>query len=110
MFTIRLDNNFADAIDKGGIKKCGVDRRHIKIANIILGPAKAAIEGKTVQRKKKIPRDSSVISHIPPSIIKRYGTVTLGIDVIHINKRPYILAVSKHTSTSTSVWELEKNR
>ena len=29
-------NDFADAIDKGGIKECGVNRRHIKIANIIL--------------------------------------------------------------------------
>ena len=27
------DVDFADAIDKGGIKECGVDRRHIRIAN-----------------------------------------------------------------------------
>ena len=67
-----LDNDFADTIDKGGIKECGVDRRHIKIANIILGSTKAAIEGKTVQRKSKMSRDSSLISHIPPSIIERY--------------------------------------
>ena len=38
------DIDFADTIDKGGIKECGIDRRHIKIANIIFGPAKAAIE------------------------------------------------------------------
>ena len=30
-----LDNDFADAIDKSGIKECDVDRRHIKITNII---------------------------------------------------------------------------
>ena len=42
------DNEFADAIYKGGIKECGVDRGHIKIANIILGPTKAVIEGNTV--------------------------------------------------------------
>ena len=33
---------------------------------------------------------------IPPSIIKRYGYVSLVIDVLHINKRPYVIAVSKH--------------
>ena len=71
--------NLSDAIDKGEIKECGIDRRHIKIANVIFGPAKAAVEGKTVQRKNKIPRDSSMILNIPPSIIDRYGNMTLGI-------------------------------
>ena len=33
------DKDFADAIDKGGIRECGINRRHIKIANIIFGPA-----------------------------------------------------------------------
>ena len=42
------DVDLANAIEKGGIKECGIDQRHIKIANIIYGLAKAAIEGKTV--------------------------------------------------------------
>ena len=32
------DVDLADAIEKGGIQEYGVDRRHIKIANIIYGP------------------------------------------------------------------------
>ena len=90
------DKDFAEAIDTDGIKECGIDRKHIKIANIIFGPAKAAIEGQTVQQTNKIPRDSGLITHIPTSILERYGMVTLGIDVMHINKRPFILSVSKH--------------
>ena len=90
------DKDMADAIEKGGIQECGIDQRHIKIANIIYGPARAAVEGKTVQRKNKMPRDSSMMLGIPPSIIERYGYVSLGIDVLHINKRPYVIAVSKH--------------
>ena len=43
-----------------------------------------------------MPRDTSMILGIPPSIIERYGYVSLGIDVLHINKRPYVIAVSKH--------------
>ena len=42
-----LDNNlvnFVDAIDKGEIKECGVDGRHIKIVTIIFGPARATME------------------------------------------------------------------
>ena len=85
------DKDFAVAIDTVGIKECGIDRRHIKIANNILGPIKATIEGKTVQQTNKMPRDSGLITHIPPSILERYGMVTLGIDVMHINQRPFIL-------------------
>ena len=40
--------------------------------------------------------DSSLVTNIPSSIIERYGNVTLGIDVLHVNKRPYIIAISKH--------------
>ena len=42
-----------------------------------------------------MPRDSSMILIIPPSIIDRYRNVALGIDVVHINKRPYFIAISK---------------
>ena len=90
------DKDFADVIDTGGIKEYGVDRRHIKNANIILRPAKAVIEVKTDQRTKKMPRDSGLITQVPPSILKRYGMVTLGINVMHINKRSFIFAVFKH--------------
>ena len=43
-----------------------------------------------------MPRDSRLITHIPASILERYDMVTLGIDAMHINKRPFILSVSKH--------------
>ena len=59
------DKDMAETIEKGGIQECGIDRRHIKIANIIYGPARAAVEGKTVQRKNKMPRDSSMLLGIP---------------------------------------------
>ena len=65
-------------------------------ANIILGPVMAAIEGKPVQRTNKMSRDNELITYIPASILERYGMVTLGINVMHINKRPFILSVSKH--------------
>ena len=61
------------------IKDCGFDRRHIKIANEILGPSKHTITEKSVKRKSKMPRESSSLS-IPPSIINRYGNVTIGVD------------------------------
>ena len=43
-----------------------------------------------------MPRDSSLMINIRSSIIERYGYISLRIDVLHINKRPYIIAISKH--------------
>ena len=43
-----------------------------------------------------MPRDSGLITNFPPSVLERYGMVTLGLDVMHINNRPFILSVSKY--------------
>lgn len=40
------NKDFADAIDKHGIRECGIDRQYIKITSIMHGPSKVAIEGK----------------------------------------------------------------
>ena len=103
------DVNLADTIDKGGIKECVIDRRHIKIANVIYGPAQASVEGKTVQRNNKMPRDSSLYTNILSSIIEKYGNITLGIDMVHINKRPYIIAISKHIKYIQCIGTENKN-
>ena len=46
---------------------------------------------------------------IPPSIIERYGYVSLGIDVLHINKRPFVIAVSKYIKYMQCVGTANKN-
>ena len=56
-----------------------------------------------------MPRDSSMLLSIPPSIIERYGYVSLGIDVLHINKRPYVIAVSKHIKYIQCLGTVNKN-
>ena len=43
-----------------------------------------------------MPRESGLITNLPQSILERYGMVTLGLDVMHINDRPFVLSVSKH--------------
>lgn len=89
------DKDFTDSIEIGRIKKCGIDQRHISVANEIFGPNEHALYGNTVQRPNKMPRDSSSIN-IPPSILKRYGDVTLGVDVLHINGVSFLFSTAKH--------------
>ena len=67
------------------------------------------MEGKCTQRKNKMPRDSSLITKISSSIIERYGNVILGIDVLHVNKRLYIIAISKHIKYIQCMGTTNKN-
>ena len=43
-----------------------------------------------------MPRESGVITHVPPTILERYGNVTLGVDVLHINGKLFMIGISKH--------------
>jgi hypothetical protein len=66
------------------VKECGVSCRNINIAKVIFGPNKHSVEGKTVQRTNNMPREDYVLG-VPPSILKHYSKVTVGIDVMHVN-------------------------
>ena len=89
------DLDLANGIENGNIQDCGFDCGHIKIANEIEGPSKHVIAGKSVQRKSKMPRESSRMS-IPPSILRRYGEVTIGVDYFYINGNCFLIIISKH--------------
>ena len=67
------------------------------------------MEEKTVQRKNKMPCDSNLITNIPSSIIERYRNVTLEIDVLHVNKRLYIIAISQHIKNIQCMGTANKN-
>jgi hypothetical protein len=89
------DEDFANGLETGGIKECGVSRRNINIAKAIFGPNKHSVEGKTVQRTNNMPREDYVLG-VPPSILKHYSKVTVGMDVMHVNGVAYHINISKH--------------
>ncbi|OEU07145.1 hypothetical protein FRACYDRAFT_251618 [Fragilariopsis cylindrus CCMP1102] len=77
------DEDFAHGLETGAIKECGVSRRNINIAKAIFGPNKHSVQGKTVQRTNRMPREDQILG-VPPSILKHYSDVTVGIDVMHV--------------------------
>ena len=89
------DEDFANGLETGGIKECGVSRRNINIANAIFGPNKHSVQGKTVQRTNNMPREDYVLG-VPPSILKHYSEVTIGIDVMHVNGVAFLINISRH--------------
>ena len=56
-----------------------------------------------------MPPDSSTILIIPLSIIERNGYVALGIDVLHYNKHPNVIVISKHIKYMQCVGTTNKN-
>ena len=89
------DEDFAHGLETGAIKECGVSRRNINIAKAIFGPNKHSVQGKTVQRTNRMPREDQILG-VPPSILKHYSEVTVGIDVMHVNGVAFLIATSKH--------------
>jgi hypothetical protein len=71
------------------------EEMHVCIARKIFGPDVPATKGKTVKRKRKMPREDN-ISDIPPNIIKEYSDVHLSIDTMHVNGIKFLISYSKH--------------
>jgi hypothetical protein len=53
------------------------------------------LEGKTVQRKRKLARSDEVLD-LPNHIADKYINVTLGINVMHVNGNKFLIAISEH--------------
>jgi hypothetical protein len=66
----------------------------VRIAKKIFGPDVAAMKGKTVKRKSKMPREDEIID-IPPIIMKEYSEVHLSIDTMHVNGIKFLISHSK---------------
>ena len=91
------DLDLANSLDTSGvIQDCEIDQCHVTIANEIYGHNKHALQGKTLQRANTMLKDSSYLG-ISPSILEHYyKEVSLGVDVLFINKVPYLFAISRH--------------
>ena len=89
------NNDFLNALQDGKIQECGILRRSVKIADQIFGPNKHYLYGKSVQLTNKMPSKEKIIE-VPEEVLEFYKHVTVGIDILHVNGIPFILAISKH--------------
>lgn len=89
------NEDFSNGLETRGIKEYGVGHKHINIVSGIYGLSKHAVEGKSVQKTNKMSQDSTT-TNLPPSILQKYGKIRLGVDVLHINRVPYMFSTAKH--------------
>ena len=82
-----------------GIKNSPITRRDVKMALNMLGRSKYAVEGKTVRRQPNAVVTESMT--VPTTILDYYVDVSLSVDIMHVNKVPFLISISQHIHYGT---------
>ena len=87
--------NYIRYVENNLIPNCPITRRDIITAEHIFGPDVGALKGKTTRRR---PRGVGLYNHIPiPStVVEQYHDVILAVDILYVNKLPFIATISRH--------------
>ena len=88
------DKDFIKILKASSLPNCPVTPRDVIIANKLFGPDVGALKGKTTRRSPPIV-DSPVPVDIT-SILKYYGEVTLCVDLMHPNRVPLLVTLSRN--------------
>jgi hypothetical protein len=86
-------------LDKNIIRDCKLGRRDVSAADDVFGPDTAILQGKTT--RKKASNDPIRLAPVPPSILKRYHAVTLCVDIMFVNRIPFLVSISQHLRFGT---------
>jgi hypothetical protein len=89
--------------NKGRIINCGVTRQEILNAEHIFGPDTGSLKGKIV-RKVSYQVQSGNLAPIPATIMAHYRKVVLCLDVMKVNKMPFIVTTSPAIKFGTVAW------
>jgi hypothetical protein len=98
--------DFLKLVDRNMIPNCPIGRADIIAAEDILGPCVDALKGKTARRVEAHVR--SDISPVPRDILSLYRAVTLCVDIMYVNKLPFLVTISRKIKFATI--ELLTNR
>jgi hypothetical protein len=82
-----------------GIKNSPITKRDVKMAYDMLGRSKYGIEGKTVRHQPDAVVTDSM--PVPTTILDYYKDVTLSVDILYVNKVPFLVSISEHIHYGT---------
>ena len=77
-----------------------MNSRDVLRAEQIFGPDIGSLKGKTVRRQP--PRVEVTEVDLPPTIHQHYQEVTLGCDIMFVNKIPFFMSISRHLRFGTA--------
>ena len=75
------------------LPNCPVTRRDILVAEDIYGPNLGSVKGKTPTKKVEHVQDNT--DPVPPDILKRHGQISIAIDIMYVNKVPFLITNSR---------------
>ena len=92
------DKDFINALKFYSIEGVDFGRRDVNIANKIYGYSKGAAMGRFKHPRTGIKMDRTtedVATPVPPTIMEHYRDVYLDIDILFVNKIPFLLVNSR---------------
>jgi hypothetical protein len=94
---------YMELATKGRIKNCDVTRQDIVNAEDIFGPERGSLKGKTVRKASDQVRSGDLVP-IPATILAHYRKIVLCVDVMKVNKLPFLVTISRAIKFGTVAW------
>ena len=92
---------FIRIIETNLLEGCGTSRKDVTIAEHIYGPSRSALKGKTTTPTMGHVREE--IEPIPDFVTDNYKQVTIGVDIMYVNRIPFVVSLSRHIYFTTAV-------
>jgi len=84
---------FVEIVDKKKLKNCPIIRQDVAAAEHVFGLDVPGLQGKTVRSPSQSVRVN--VLPIPVVIMERHRDVTLGVDIMKVNKIPFLVTISR---------------
>ena len=95
------DNTMIYSASTNGIKNSPITKRDVLLAIDMLGNSEHAMAGKTTRTQPDAVNAEEQLVELPPTIINHYRNVELSVDVLHVNRLPFLGSLSKNIHYST---------
>jgi hypothetical protein len=93
------DSTLIYAAATNSVKNSPITRRDVQLAADMLGKSEYAVRGKTTRTQPEAVTE--LVQEVPMTIMEYYKDVELSIDVMHVNKVPFLVTISKNIHYGT---------
>jgi hypothetical protein len=93
--------DFIRYLDGHSLPNCPINRQDVINAHTIFGRDIGSIKGKTIRSQLKGTL-AAVLDNLPKEIMQQYRNITLCIDIMFVNKIPFLMSISRNVCFITA--------